>query len=286
MKRNEITNLKSTAHRARNTILKLAQNGGCFIGSALSCIDLLVFLYSHVLKISPQDPKEEGRDYFFLSKGHAVPALYATLCEFGFFDPDRLLAHISGRDMIYWHPHTSVPGVEFHSGSLGHLLSVALGTALGSRLKHGNNRAFILCGDGELNEGSNWEALLAAKAFRLDSLTLIVDRNRLQANEETEVLIPLEPLDEKFNAFGASVCRGDGHSFSWMSEVFGQLPFFRGNPNVIIADTVRGKGIPSLENKKEKWFCSLTEKEAKRLSEELNGNGNEKPESEIQGAPS
>jgi len=193
------------ALRVREEVVRMAGRGGCFIGAALSCVDLLVHLYSRVLRVSPTTLASPDRDRLLLSKGHAVPALYATLAELGFFPRERLLHHLSPDDVVYWHPHRAVPGVEFHSGSLGHLLAVGVGAALDLRLRGSSARVFVLVGDGELDEGSIWEALLVARAQALDQLVLVVDRNGLQANLPTEELTPLEPLATKLEAFGCAV---------------------------------------------------------------------------------
>src|SRR5262252_4050316 len=196
--------LAMLAERVRERIIRMSLGGGCFIGASLSCADLLVYLYKAVLHITPGTIEDPDRDYLFLSKGHDSPALYAVLAELGFMDAARLGNHLKTCDSIYWHPNRLVPGVEFHSGSLGHLLSVALGVALDIKLRGTDNMAFVVLGDGELNEGSIWEACLVANAQRLDNLVAIVDRNRFQANLGTEELIPLEPLASKFEAFGWS----------------------------------------------------------------------------------
>jgi len=234
----------------------------------------MVYLYEGFLchgldKVSP-DPQ---RDYLFLSKGHDVPALYGTLAELGFLDPARLGNHLSTADNIYWHPNRAIPGVEFHSGSLGHLPAVAAGVALDCRLRGGNNRIVVIAGDGELNEGSVWETILVANAQKLDNLTLVVDRNQFQANIRTEELVPLEPLADKFRAFGCNVNRIDGHDLLQLEEAFRELPVARGigGMNVIIADTVRGKGLPSIESRADRWFCAFTEAEVEQLLEELHG---------------
>src|SRR5262249_27578666 len=151
---------------------------------------------------SPETRTSADRDYLFLSKGHDVPALYGTLAEFGFVDEKRLDRHLSPEDSIYWHPNRAVAGVEFHSGSLGHLPAVAIGVAMDIQMSGGSNRVFVVVGDGELNEGSVWEAALVAAARKLDNLVLIVDRNEFQANVRTEDLVPLEPIEAKFAAFG------------------------------------------------------------------------------------
>ncbi len=224
-----------------------------------------------MLSISPQTLDDPGRDYLFLSKGHDVPALYATLVELGFLDHARLATHLAAGSAIYWHPNRSVPGVEFHSGSLGHLLSVALGVAYDIRLRGGGNRVFVILGDGELDEGSVWEACLVAAALGLDNLTAIVDRNGFQANLPTEELVPLEPLAAKFRAFGWSCRDVDGHSFDALEALSRELPFAGGRPSAIVARTVRGKGLASLEGRADRWFADLDAAEVAALVAELHG---------------
>lgn len=259
--------LKEMARRVRERILRLAVGGGCFVGSALSCADLLVYLYARFLNIAQQDGA--ARDYFFLSKGHAVPALYATLVEVGLLPPERLENHLQPGDSIYWHPNRSVPGVEFHAGSLGHLLPVAVGVALDCQLRRDRSRVVVLVGDGELNEGSNWESCLVAAAYHLDNLIIVIDRNHFQANVRTEALIPLEPLELKFEAFGCRTIRINGHSFEELDRAFASLPLSFGRPSVVIADTVRGQGAPSLQERADKWFVKLTAQEVEPLIAEL-----------------
>ena len=181
--------LAALALRVREHIIRMSTDGGCFIGASLSCADLLVYLYGEVLRITPGSLDDQGRDYLFLSKGHDVPALYGTLAELGFIERERLKNHLSPNDHIYWHPNRSVPGVEFHSGSLGHLLSVAAGVAIDIRLRKGTNRVFVILGDGELNEGSIWEGLLVAGAKQLDNLVIVVDRNEFQGETYLELSV-------------------------------------------------------------------------------------------------
>ncbi len=272
--------LAELALRVREHIVRMATGGGCFIGASLSCADLLVYLYSRVLRISPARLDDPTRDYLFLSKGHDVPALYGTLAELGYFDRARLANHLSPDDAIYWHPNRRVPGVEFHSGSLGHLLGVAVGVALDIRMRGDNNRVFVVLGDGELNEGSVWEAMLVAAAHGLDNLVGIIDRNEFQANMRTEELIPLEPIGDKITAFGWSAERIDGHSFAAMEQAFNRLPLANGRPSMIIADTVRGRGCPSIERRADRWFVKLSDHDAELLRAELHGHAAGELESE------
>ncbi len=261
--------LQSIAAKVREHIISLTVGGGCFIGASLSCVELMVYLYAEFLHIDKNNLQDRERDYLFLSKGHDVPALYGTLAELGFIERERLKNHLSTDDSIYWHPNRRIPGVEFHSGSLGHLPSVAAGVAYDCKIRNQHNRIVVITGDGELNEGTVWETLLVANAYGLDNLTIIVDRNQFQANVRTEELIPLEPLAGKFEAFGCHVTRINGHDFNEIENALKALPFSNHKINVVIADTVRGKGLPGIEAKADRWFCSFTAAEAERLVNEL-----------------
>jgi len=271
MTRVEHQALDELAFRVREHIIRMATDGGCFIGASLSCTDLIVHLYTRVLRISPDTVKDPDRDYFFLSKGHDVPALYGTLAELGFFPRERLKHHLKTSEAIYWHPNQAVPGIEFHSGSLGHLLSVAIGVAMDIKLCGGPGRVYVVLGDGELDEGSIWEACLLAAAHRLDNLIAVVDRNQFQANLRTEELLPLEPIDAKFRAFGWHALTVDGHAFDELEQAFRDPPPVPGCPTVVIARTVRGKGLPSIEARADRWFVNFTHAEIGMLLEELRG---------------
>jgi transketolase len=275
--------LSALALKVREHIIRMSAGGGCFIGASLSCVELMVYLYAGFLRRGVAGEKEAmsddaQRDFLFLSKGHDVPALYGTFVEMGMLDAGRLSNHLKTTDSIYWHPNRAIPGVEFHSGSLGHLPAVAAGVALDCKLRGTGNRVVVITGDGELNEGSVWETLLVANAYRLSNLTIVVDRNQFQANIRTEELIPLEPLEDKFRAFGCHVQRVDGHSFVRLQEAFASLD--TGKVNVIIADTVRGKGLPSIEARADRWFCAFSEGEITQLLAELHGNAEAALESE------
>ncbi len=259
------------ARKVREHVIRMTQGGGCFLGASLSCTDLLVHLYTQVLRCAPTRTSDPDRDYLLLSKGHDVPALYGLLAELGYFPPSRLKNHLAPTDSIYWHPSRKVPGIEFHSGSLGHLLSVGAGIATDLKLRGSRGRVFVILGDGELDEGSVWEACLVAGAHGLDNLTAIVDRNGFQANCATEELIPLEPLADKFAAFGWRTTRVNGHDFEQLGRAFATLPLAAGRPSVVIADTVRNKGLPSLEGKADRWFVRLTPPEVEALLAELHG---------------
>ncbi len=271
MTEHKLNQLKNTALRVREHIIGMSTDGGCFVGASLSATDLMVYLYQGFLNISKQNLNDPNRDYLFLSKGHDVPALYGTLVENGILESSRLQNHLSTSDNIYWHPNTKIPGIEFHSGSLGHLPAVAIGVALDCKISGSNNLIVCILGDGELNEGSCWEAMMVANAYKLDNLIFVIDRNKFQANIATEDLIPLEPLTDKFKAFGAAVARIDGHNFEELEETFNKIPFQKDKLNVVIADTIRGKGLPSIEARADRWFCNFSQNEVSQLLEELHG---------------
>ena len=273
MSEENILELQKVALKVREHIIRMSTRGGCFIGASLSCTDLIVYLYKSFLNIDLSRLHDPGRDYFLLSKGHDVPALYGMFAELGWLPEARLEKHLATDDHIYWHPNRRVPGIEFHSGSLGHLLAVSSGIAYDCQLSGGTNRVVVMVGDGELNEGSNWETLLVAGACQLDNLLVIVDRNEFQANLRTEDLIPLAPLQEKFTAFGCAVREVDGHDFGAIHAVLKTVPFQPAKVSVLIARTVRGRGLPSIEARADRWFVKFTEEEAAGLIRELHGEG-------------
>jgi transketolase len=261
--------LESISYKVREHIIRMSTNGGCFTGASLSCTDLIVYLYSNFLNITPNNLSDPERDYLFLSKGHDVPALYGTFAELGLISEERLKNHLKTNDNIYWHPNTKIPGIEFHSGSLGHLLSVSMGVAKDCKIKNQKNKILVILGDGELNEGSVWEGLLVASALKLNNIIAVVDRNFFQANLRTEELIPLEPLKNKFQAFGWQVYHCNGHDFEDLENTFVKLNSRRKKPAVVIAETIRGKGLPSIEARADRWFCNFSREEIDQLLKEL-----------------
>jgi transketolase len=268
---NAQVDLQTLSRTVRAHAIRMATRGGCFLGASLSCADILVHLYNRVLRTSPERRADPDRDYLLLSKGHDVPALYGTLAEAGYFPVARLANHLSPDDHLYWHPNRAIPGIEFHSGSLGHLLSVGMGIAMEAKMSGGPSRVFVIVGDGEMNEGSVWEAIQVAAAKRLDNLVLIVDRNGFQANVATETLIPLEPLAQKLSVFGFATTEIDGHDHGALAAAFAELPRRQGSPTAVVARTVRNKGLPSLEGRAERWFVNLSSDEVKMLLAELEG---------------
>lgn len=265
--------MTETALRVREHAIRMSANGGCFLGASLSCVDLLVYLYDQFLQVDLETLDDQDRDYLLLSKGHDVPALYGLFAEKGWINISRLQSHLSVQDHIYWHPNRHIPGIEFHAGSLGHLVSVGAGIAMDCKLRQSLNRVVVVTGDGELNEGSVWESLLVAAAHHLDNLWIVVDRNKFQANMKTEELIPLEPLEDKFAAFGCTVATVNGHDFESLAEGFDVLDTPTTGPKVVIAHTVRGKGLPSIEARADRWFCNFTKDEVEALVGELHNEG-------------
>ena len=220
------------------------------IGGDFSAIDILVTLYFGVLHIDPRVPNAPDRDRFILSKGHGAGALYTTLAHAGFFPLEELKTFAQPLSRLNGHPdRNKVPGVETNTGPLGHGLPVAVGSALAAKLTDARWRVFVLTGDGELQEGSNWEAAMSAAHFQLDNLTVIVDRNRLQQGDWTENTMHLDPLADKWRAFGWSVQEVDGHDYAVLLDTFSRVPFESGKPNCIIANTHKGKGISFMQDK-------------------------------------
>lgn len=253
--------LKSISKEAGKSALQLCAKGGAFGGAALSCTDMITYLYKEFLDIGDHNFEKLERDYFLLSKGHAVPALYGVFVELGWLERDRLDNHATTKDDIYLHPNVNIKGVEFHSGSLGHSLSIGIGVAMDMKLRKSNNKVVVMLGDGEINEGSIWEGIFVASAHKLDNLIIIVDRNKFQANFRTEELIPVEPLEDKFKAFGFITHRIDGHDFNQIHDTFSNLDLNSQQPNIVIADTIRGKGVDSIKERSDKWFVNYNEEE-------------------------
>lgn len=241
--------LKRKSIQYRRTILRIIKQAkaGHTAGS-LSCIDILNVLYNHVLNVSPQTFSSQNRDRYIQSKGHSVEALYTVLADRGFFPSEEL--DTLGRYQSHYigHPTRKVRGIEQNTGALGHGLSVSVGLALAAKMDGRTYRVYTLLGDGELAEGSNWEALIMAAHNKLDNLTVIVDRNTLQITGRTEDVLSLEPLLDKFRAFGGAVRTVDGNDVGALAQIFDQLPFERDKPSVIIARTIKGKGISFIED--------------------------------------
>lgn len=241
-----ISGLEARARDIRIHVVRMAAAASCHAGGALSMADVIAALYFHVLRVDPNNPDWDERDYFILSKGHTVPALAAALAMRGFFPEELLAQHQELDSIISGHACTTTPGVDVSTGALGHGLPVGVGIALGIKADKAANRVFVVVGDGELQEGSNWEAAMAAAHHKLDNLTAIVDRNWYQTGL-TEEMLALEPLADKWQSFGWSARVIDGND---MGEVLGALetvPHDPGRPTAIVAHTVKGKGVSRLE---------------------------------------
>ena len=245
--------VRETARAIRRRNIQIVRSAGLgHIGGDLSAADILATLYLAVLNVDPQRPDDPERDRYIQSKGHASGVLYTTLATAGFF-PDALLdSYMAEGSPLNGHPdRNKVPGVETNTGPLGHGLPVAVGTAIAARLDGSARRTYVLCGDGELQEGSNWEAIMAAGHRGLDNLTAIVDRNYLQQGARTEDTNGLDPLDQKFEAFGWAVRTIDGNDVDALLEAFDAVPFSAGRPSAIIAHTVKGRGVSFIEDRVE-----------------------------------
>lgn len=243
----------------------------CHTGGSFSMAEIMAALYFHVLRVDPANPEWEGRDYVVLSKGHTVPALDAALALRGFFPVAELVSHLQLDSRLGGHACTKVPGIEVSTGSLGHGLSIAVGAALGLKSDGKPNRVFVLLGDGELQEGSNWEAAMSAAHFGLDNLTAIVDRNVYQAAQPTEEVMAIEPLVEKFRSFGFSVRDIAGHDMEEVVAALERVPYEPAKPSAIVARTVKGKGVSFVEEGHSHMFRFDAESRAKALAELAEG---------------
>jgi transketolase len=239
--------LKSAQYR--KTLLRLIKAAGAgHTGGDLSCLDILNVLYNRILRVSPETFNNLERDYYIQSKGHCAEALFVVLADRGFF-PESDLQTLNRYGSHYiGHPTREVHGVEQNTGALGHGLAVAVGIALAGKMNRKDYRVFTLLGDGELAEGSNWEAAMTAAHYRLDNLIAIVDRNGLQITGSTEDVCQLSPLDEKFEAFGFAVNRCDGNDIGDLVRTLEAVPFRPGKPSLILAKTKKGKGVSFMEN--------------------------------------
>jgi transketolase len=259
---------KIRAHSLRMT----HRAGSSHIASSLSIADLLAVLYKGILRIDPTQPQSPNRDRFILSKGHGCAAAYAILAERGFFPREWLDSYyLDGSHLAGHITHHGVPGVEASTGSLGHGLSIGCGMALAGKRDKQTYRVFVLLSDGECDEGSTWEAALFANHRCLDNLIAIVDCNRFQAMGRTEEIINLEPLADKWRAFGWSVREIDGHDCGQIEDAFLGIPFETGKPSCVVAGTVKGKGVSFMENQVAWHYRPPNDDELYRALAELGG---------------
>lgn len=231
----------------RSLVIDGLSAGRGHVGSPLSLVEIVRVLYDDVLDVRPAEPEWPDRDRFILSKGHGCLALYAILADHGFFPTDELKRHCKADALLGGHVDAHIPGVEASTGALGHGLPIGVGAALAARLRGRPSRVFVVLGDGELGEGSVWEAALAAAKHKLDHLTAIVDYNKLQSYGRVDEVLPLEPLVDKWRAFGFAVREVDGHDVAALRNTFAALPFEPGKPNAIVAHTLKGRGIAHAE---------------------------------------
>lgn len=233
----------------RKNILKYIYNANAgHTGGSLSCIDILNVLYNHVMNVSPGNFASPDRDRYIQSKGHSVEALFVVLADKGFFPESDLETLCKYKSHYIGHPTKKVNGIEQNTGALGHGLPIAVGNAIAAKLDDKKFRVFTLLGDGELPEGSNWEASLAASHYKLDNLCAVIDNNKLQITGPISEVCNTDPIDAKFESFGWSVRHVDGHNINALKETFDVLPFEEGKPNLVIAHTIKGKGISYMEN--------------------------------------
>lgn len=260
---------RKSIHYRKRVLQAIKRANAGHTGGSLSCVDILNVLYNRVLKVSADRFDDPTRDRYVQSKGHSVEALYVVLADRGFFPASDLQTLCRYGSHYVGHPTRKVHGIEQNTGALGHGLSVAVGMALAGKMDSATYRVFALLGDGELTEGSVWEAMLTASHYNLDNLSAIVDCNGLQITGRTEDVCNTEPLEQKFEAFGWSTCSVDGHDLEALAAVFDRVPFGTGRPSMIIARTVKGKGVSFMEGDG-RWHHGVPDdEEYRRAIEEL-----------------
>ena len=265
-----LEDLTAMARELRRDIVEMIFKAGTgHPGGSLSEIDILTALYCRVLRYNPHDPAWPERDRFILSKGHACPGLYAVLARSGYFPREELWTFRQIDSRLQGHAHPMTPGVEMNSGSLGQGLSFSIGAALAARIDKKSYRVYALLGDGECDEGQVWEAAMAAAHYKLDNLTAFVDRNRIQNDRFTSEVMELEPLPAKWRAFGWRTLEIEGHDMAQILEAVGKAQKTRGRPTVIIAHTVKGKGVSFMEDNPDFHGKAPTKEEFEQAMQEL-----------------
>lgn len=239
---------KKSVHYRRKILQYIYGAKAGHTGGSLSCIDILNVLYNITMNVGPKNFSSPDRDRYIQSKGHCVEALYVVLADKGFFPESDLETLCRYKSHYIGHPTRKVNGVEQNTGALGHGLPLAVGTAIAAKMDDKTFKVFTLLGDGELPEGSNWEAALTAAHYKLDNLCAILDYNKLQITGTTADVCNTEPIDQKFESFGWSVKHVDGHNLDELVQTFDELPFTNGKPSLVIAHTIKGKGISYMEN--------------------------------------
>lgn len=267
----DIPQLKAISKELRVDIIRmLVEAGSGHPGGSLSCIDILVTLFFHKMRHRPQDPKWPDRDRFILSKGHCVPALYAVLAKAGYFPREELLTLRKLNSRLQGHPdRLRLPYLEASTGSLGQGLSIGIGMTLARKLAKKEYRVYVMLGDGECQAGQIWEAAMLAPKYQLDNLCAIVDYNKIQNDDFVERTLSLEPIKAKWEAFGWHVIRINGHEISEILKALNQAETVKGKPTVIIADTVKGKGVSFMENNPDWHGKAPSREEGERAVQEI-----------------
>jgi len=268
-----LTVLKETASMIRQDIVKMvAEANSGHPGGSLSATDIVTVLYFNEMNVDPKNPDDPNRDRFVLSKGHASPVLYGALAEKGFFPKEELMTFRKLNSRLQGHPSKkSLPGVDMSTGSLGQGLSAANGMALAAKLDNKDYRVYAILGDGEIQEGMIWEAAMSASHFKLDNLTAFLDYNHLQIDGRVEDVMNPAPVDEKFKAFGWHVIIIDGHDFNQIDDAIQEAKRTKGQPTMIIANTVKGKGVSYMENQVGWHGTAPNREQLQQALEELNG---------------
>lgn len=268
-----LTVLKETANTIRQDIVKMiAEASSGHPGGSLSATDIVTVLYFNEMNVDPKNPDDPNRDRFILSKGHASPVLYGALAEKGFFPKEELMTFRKLNSRLQGHPSKkSLPGVDMSTGSLGQGLSAANGMALAAKLDNKDYRVYAILGDGEIQEGMIWEAAMSASHFKLDNLTAFLDYNHLQIDGRVEDIMNPAPVDDKFRSFGWHVIIIDGHDLNQIDDAIQEAKSTKGKPTMIIANTVKGKGVSFMENQVG-WHGTAPNKEQlQQALDELNG---------------
>jgi transketolase len=270
MKENHIEILEQEARQIRRDVLSmLTEAGSGHTGSALSCIDIVLAIYRDKLRYDAKNPSWPGRDRFILSKGHACPALYAVLAHMGFFPKEKLMTLRKMGSSLQGHPQLGLPGLEASTGSLGQGLSIANGMALAARLDLKDTRVYCVLGDGEMNEGQVWEAAMTSSHYRLDNLCAIVDYNKLQIDGLLCDVKDMLSLEDKWLAFGWHTMVVDGHDFSEIIAALDKAETIKDRPTLIVANTIKGKGVSFIENKAEWHGIAPKPEQLERALKEL-----------------
>jgi transketolase len=263
-------NSKNLAKKARIHALQMVYKAkASHIASALSIIDILAVLYEGVLDIFPSEPENSNRDRFILSKGHACVGVYAVLAECGFFDKEMLATYGGDGSILMNHISHKVPGVEYSTGSLGHGLPFGVGKAFAAKKEGADWRTYVLMSDGEMQEGSNWEALMFAAHHKLDNIVAIIDYNNLQSLTTVDETLSIQPLNKKLNSFGWHVMEVDGHNHDALRKCFEKAKLIKNQPTIIIAKTIKGKGVSYMENRVEWHYKYPSEDELRVAMAEL-----------------